>query len=404
MFSKTKKAICLLGVTALVTTGCADISERNTISKNGQVVSETKILAEKTTADQYFQEIAGTSFITLKTVLPGVETIQKDGKTYYSLEKKENTTIAGVYNQKTNGEKIIEEMIASGDVLYDFSETCVNMNGTSVVKEMATDKEFASAYDAMMKQMTMNVSVTFPYQVTKTNGTLSADGRTVSFSDALCKTTKLYAYTEKDFILSGIKEGGISPKNKVSFGSDIRIKEGSRAIANGGTLSDGSHILTATKGDVQKTIYTIVDTKGPVFHGVKNKKYYKQNIYYASVSDKTTSVVSITLDKKKGSDTEDIPNVTKNGKHTVVAKDAAGNTSKCTFYLDKKKPTVKGAKNGKTYYKSVKIKCRDNMKLKSVKVNGKKKKASFTLKKKGKYTIVAQDKAGNKKKVKLKIK
>ena len=122
------------------------------------------------------------------------------------------------------------------------------------------------------------------------------------------------------------------------------------------------------------------------------------------MSDKTTSVVSVTLDKKKSDNPNYVPDATKNGKHTVVAKDVAGNTSKCTFYLDKKKPTVKGAKNGRTYYKSVKIKCRDNMKLKSVKVNGKKKKASFTLKKKGKYTIVAQDKAGNKKKVKFKIK
>lgn len=404
MFSKTKKAICLLGVTALVTTGCADIAENSTISKNGQVTTETKILAEKTAADQYFQEIAGTSFITLNTVLPGMKTVQKDGKTYYSLEKNENTTIAGMYSFKASDDEIIKEGIASGDLLYDYSETCVNVNGASVIKELAADKESASAYDAMMKQLTMNVSVTFPYQVTKTNGTLSEDGRTVTFSDALCKTAKIYAYTDKDFTLSGIKEGGISPKNKVSFTSDIRVKEGTRAVANGGTLSDGSHILTATKGDVQKTIYTIVDTKGPVFHSIKNKKYYKQNIYYATVSDKSTDVVSITLDKKKSPSSYYIPDVTKNGKHTVVAKDAAGNTSKCTFYLDKKKPTVKGAKNGKTYYKSVKIKCRDNMKLKSVKVNGKKRKTSFTLKKKGKYTIVAQDKAGNKTKVKFKIK
>ena len=86
---KTKKALCLLSATALITTGCADVSQTGSISKNGQVLQETKILAEKTAADQYFQEFTGTSFITLNTVLPGLETIQKDGKTFYSFEKKE---------------------------------------------------------------------------------------------------------------------------------------------------------------------------------------------------------------------------------------------------------------------------------------------------------------------------
>ena len=42
--------------------------------------------------------------------------------------------------------------------------------------------------------------------------------------------------------------------------------------------------------------------------------------------------------------------------------------------------------------------------MKFVKVNGKKKKKSFKLKKKGKYTIVARDQAGNQTKVKIKIK
>lgn len=401
MYSKTKKAVCLLGVTALITTGCADISLTGSISKNGALKTETTILAEKTATDEYFQEMVGTSFVKLNTVLPGVETIEQNGKTYYSFKDTENTTIQGLYNQKVDGEKIIEESIATSGITYNCSETCLNMNGKALSTQIASDKEMSEAYNAMLKEMTMNYTITFPYKVTKTNGTLSEDGYTVTFNDTQCKSNNIYAYTEKNYSLSGITEGGISSKNKLTFAKDISVKEGTKTIANGATLSDGTHLLVTKRGDVQKTIYTIVDTKAPVFYYIKNKKYYKTSVF-GTATDKTTAVSSITIDKKKSSDS--YISVSKNGKHTVVAKDLAGNTAKCIFYIDKKKPAVKGVKNGKTYKKSVKVKCKDNMKLKSVKVNGKKKKASFTLKKKGKYTIIAQDKAGNKTKVKIKIK
>lgn len=400
MNSKTKKALCLLGVTALITTGCADISETDSISKNGSVKTETKILAEKNATDEYFQDIIGTSFVTVKTVLPGVETIQKNGKNYYSFEDKKDTTIQQMYNQKIDGDKIIQDSIASSGIIYDYTETCLNVNGKTQINQILSDKEDGAAYSSLLKQLTVNQTITFPYKVKKTNGTLSNDGYTVTFNDAQCKSGQLYAYTEMDFSLSGITEGGISPKNRLTFTKDITVKEGTKNIANNATLSDGSHMLTAKKGEVQKSIYTIVDTKGPVFDGIKNKKYYKS--VFALASDKTTSIQSITVDKKDNKDSYIF--VTKTGKHTVIAKDLAGNTSKCTFYVDRKKPSIKGAKNGKTYRKAVKIKCKDNMKLKSVKVNGKKKKTSFKLKKKGKYTIIAQDKAGNKTKIKIRIK
>lgn len=403
MLSKSKKLLCLIGATALATTGCASISQTGSISKNGQITQETTIQAEKTATDQFFQELSRTSFITLGMVQPGVKTIEKDGKSYYSIEEKVDTTIAKMYDQKLDGEKIIESMIASGGAVYDTAETCLNLDTATILNELTKDQEVATNFDALLKQVTMNMTITFPYKVTKTNGTLSGDGYTVTFGDAQCKSGRQYAYTEKDYTLSGIKEGGISSGNQVSFSRDISVREGTKTLASGSKLSDGSHLLTANKGDVQKTIYTIIDTKGPVFQGIKNKKYYNQNIY-TGVSDATTSVASLTLDKKNQTEDPTLLQVTKNGKHTAIAKDLAGNTSKITFYLDKKKPTVKGIKHGKTYKKAVKITCKDNMKLKSVKVNGKKKKNTFKIKKKGSYTIVAKDQAGNQTKVKIKIK
>ena len=75
------------------------------------------------------------------------------------------------------------------------------------------------------------------------------------------------------------------------------------------------------------------------------------------------------------------------------------------FVVDTTKPTVKGVKNGKTYKKAVTIKVKDSSAgIKSIKLNGKKIKATYKLKKKGSYKLVVMDKAGNKTTMKFKIK
>lgn len=83
---------------------------------------------------------------------------------------------------------------------------------------------------------------------------------------------------------------------------------------------------------------------------------------------------------------------------------------------DTKAPVIKGVKKNKTYKKKVTVYVKDNKKLKKVTVNGKKAKLTkvkkgkykgyfkFTVKKKGKNTIIAYDAAGNKKKINIKIK
>lgn len=45
MLSKSKRALCLIGITALVTTGCASINQTGRISKNGQITQEITIQA-----------------------------------------------------------------------------------------------------------------------------------------------------------------------------------------------------------------------------------------------------------------------------------------------------------------------------------------------------------------------
>ena len=98
----------------------------------------------------------------------------------------------------------------------------------------------------------------------------------------------------------------------------------------------------------------------------------------------------------------------KHGQHTLILKAASGEQRTVTFFVDKKKPTIRGVKNKKTYKKAQYFTVYDkDSGVASVKINGKKRKvgeAYYELNKKGTYKIVVKDKVGNTTKVKVKIK
>lgn len=97
----------------------------------------------------------------------------------------------------------------------------------------------------------------------------------------------------------------------------------------------------------------------------------------------------------------------KNGQHTLILKAASGEQRTVTFFVDKKKPVIKGVKNKKTYKKAQYFSVSDaGSGVASVKINGKKQDLSdiyFALNKNGTYKIVVKDKVGNTTKAKVKI-
>ena len=98
----------------------------------------------------------------------------------------------------------------------------------------------------------------------------------------------------------------------------------------------------------------------------------------------------------------------KHGQHTILLKADSGEQRTITFFIDKKKPVIKGIKNKKKYKKGKMFTVKDaGSGIASIKINGKKKSlisANYMLNKKGTNTIVVTDKVGNKTKVKVKIK
>ncbi len=75
-----------------------------------------------------------------------------------------------------------------------------------------------------------------------------------------------------------------------------------------------------------------------------------------------------------------------------------------SFYVDHKKPIIKGVKQNKVYRKPVKISFSDNIGVKTATLNGKKIRSGRKVSKKGTYQLIVTDRAGNKTKVKFRLK
>ena len=136
----------------------------------------------------------------------------------------------------------------------------------------------------------------------------------------------------------------------------------------------------------------------------KSKDNFYNNISFKMYLKNKNSNVKITPTGK----TKEILDIEAKGE----TYDTTSNNPSDSTKKDKKKPTVKGVKNNKTYKKTVKIKVSDKSGIKKVTLNGKKMKVSkfkkgykITRKKSTKnYILKVWDKAGNKRVVKFKIK
>lgn len=210
--------------------------------------------------------------------------------------------------------------------------------------------EAMAALTAELQTTNVQRTITFPYTVTETNGTLLEDGRTVIWN--------------------------------VDMSS-----------------------LDLTAAQEQQRGYALFgeqDAKtAPVFNGAANGKNYNTgvmlNIDSANLLDKVTV---------NGETTEsDALFLSAEGVYNITAVDKGGGSSKLKFRIDTTKPSVSGVTNGKTYKKACTIKFSDKGSgVKSAALNGKKISSGKKVTKKGSYTLVVTDKAGNKKTVKFKIK
>ena len=194
----------------------------------------------------------------------------------------------------------------------------------------------------IMSSVNSSLTVTMPSEITDTNGVLSADKKSVTFNLNSSDTKiNFYAYTK-----------GAGSKSDSSISLNVK---------SGFTNKDKVKISSSEK-------ITAVTVNGAKAGTSKTVALDKDGVYTIEVT-------------------------TKNNKASLeVVKDTTA-------------PVVKGAADGQTYSKNVKIKYSDATSgIKSAKLNGKKIKSGKTVKANGDYTLVVTDKAGNKTTVKFTIK
>lgn len=134
------------------------------------------------------------------------------------------------------------------------------------------------------------------------------------------------------------------------------------------------------------------DQTPPVIKGVKNRGLYNKSV-------KVTAQDNVCLKEMRLNGIRyntSVFRVGQSGSYTLTAEDASHNKTTVRFKVDKKKPVIKGAKNGKRYRKNVTLRFSDKNGIRNVQINGKKKGTKKTvLKKNGKYIVKVTDKAGN---------
>ncbi len=170
-------------------------------------------------------------------------------------------------------------------------------------------------------------------------------------------------------------------------GSNGKV-QGNTATWNINDLPDDGKLIAVTGNNPILSS----DKTPPVIKGVKNRGLYNKTVKVTAQDNVCMKELRLNGARYHTS----VFRVGQSGSYTLSAEDASHNKTTVRFKIDKKKPTIKGAKNGKRYRKNVILRFSDKNGIRNVKINGKKKGTKKTvLKKNGKYIVKATDKAGN---------
>lgn len=358
---KMKKVlgVCILSIMLFAMTGCMRVYETLTVNPDGSITQTEKSGISKEYLDSNGEQPDPSAKL---------ETLE-DGKEYYTNTESKTTTLNALQED-------MEGVILTKDIFY----YPLNSGETS-----SNDSDIQQAISqGVYLKMTVNLGDS----IVDTNANINAEtsGNTAVF-DSTSNPSAWYAYTQKGKmqidndktkpVIKGIKKGSYYKElPKITYSDNIAVVK---------TKLNGVDVTPANS----TSSFTVNGKK-------KTTTYYD---WYGTVKGVTKSMK-------------------KEGKNVFTVYDLKGNSASVTFYLDTKAPLIKGVKNNKTYRNQAVLYIKDKQKLSKVTVNKKKQKLSkknlvkkgkykgyykITVSKKGKNTIIAYDKAGNKKTIKIKI-
>lgn len=357
MYEKMKKKFSLmfaLIMTALLLAGCA--SETNIIfQENGSGSYEEKLSVSEDMWNQFFSDNESDILNYYRTIYPQAEvsisneTIQgtasktlhlymnfKDILEYQKLSSQTELLCSVTLNPNyftrakiyMPSDENTEEVLGIMDELEQIVES---------------NDEFTQKFNSEIQNMDAQMSITFPYSVIKTNGTIQKDHKTVVWDmKQMNHTDRFYA------------------------------------------LFHTSNSLTV-----------------PQYTGAVSGKAYNTGVSLKITSENLLRQVKVNEDNTQS----DTLFLSDEGVYQIKAVDVNGNSSSIKFRIDKTKPSISGVKNGKTYdsARTVKFADKDGSGIKNATLNGTTIKTGKKVSKKGSYRLIVTDQAGNKNTVTFKI-
>lgn len=330
-----KKIISFILVVLMIASVLCGCSQEHTVkvSKNGKTkiglisIVPAELIDEMGTDDESTEELED---MELKTI---------NGEKCYVGEDTQNfssTTKATKYMLDAYGED-------AGGYFKTFKVTTKTFNAT-VTDGLAESMELTGTpYD-------IKLTITLPYTITKTNGTLSADKKTVSFD--VLKNDKLYAYTVKSAKSAKIYfKKDYLKTNDTAYLSWNSVKGAQKYVVQYKASGDKSWKKTTTK-KTEKLVKNLKAGKKYTFKVTavtKSKKYTSINTYVTPLKKVTATVKSKTsksvkLSWKKNTDADGYivyQKTTKSGSWKKVKTIKDPYNASCT---------VKNLKSNKKYY------------------------------------------------------
>ena len=373
-----KKLSCLMLALILVIsalTGCMGMEAAMTLNADGTCSYKVKYLYEKQTFEQSLNQSANTSPLTSSDFTKAEETI--NGMTYITFCRE--LTFADTDAMKTT--------------LTDLNAYINKLKEGSANAELYNTNTITSA---PFSQMTLEGS-TFIAKATSTS-----DSMTASMSSDMAKLSQNNSYAEigdltkkslngYDNAFAYLKSAGIIMNYSITFPTNVTESNGT---VNGATASWSTDTLPADSKLIAVTAGNPItaDTEEPVIAGIKNNGLYRKPVKITitdNVNVKNVIVNGIIIGNT-------FLKASKSKEYKITAADANGNISFVTFRVDNTKPVISGIKNGKKVKKPVTLRFKDNYKMKSVTINGKKvNPKKTTVRKTGRYVVKAKDAAGN---------
>ncbi len=348
----------VITLTAMLLTGCSDHTNIQ-FKENGSGHYEETASVQKDLWDALIGELSDEAVLSYyKALYPQAEITLSDqdvdGVLHKMFHLKMDFKDLAQYEQMSSNSEIVsvtynQNYYTRSKIFMPLEEENEMVSGIAEELEQlldpasGVDQEAMGKFIAEMQNLDVIMTITFPYAVTDSNGSIQEDGKTVIWDmKKMDQTERLYA------------------------------------------LFQTSNSLTT-----------------PEYTGVVNGKAYNTGVSVSIACENLLNSVDVNGEKTSSNQLF----LSEEGIYRITATDINGNSSSIKFRIDTTKPSISGVKDRKSYNGTCTIRFSDKGSgIKKATLNGTSIRSGKKVSKKGTYRLSVTDQAGNKKTVTFKIK